>query len=235
MAFNYKTESDRYKKYYQSLEPLLLSPKKRQYTTVVFSFLAISLFGWYAIRPTIQTILYLRRELKDKAKVNQQMEEKIAALIEAQATYQSVESDLELLTHALPNNPNIILLVSALRNLANESGASISGIQAADIPILAHETQVSTESALVAESPDHITKPITPLGKTKTVEIPISITVSGSYFSIKSFLDGILNLRRIVSIETIGFSSGTTETKKPVADARSMQINVKLKTFYQSL
>jgi len=234
MAFNYKTDADRYKKYYQSLEPLLLSPKKRQFTTVVFSFLAISLFGWYAIRPTIQTILYLRRELKDKTKVNQQMEEKIAALIEAQASYQNIETDLPLLTHALPNNPNIILLVSALRTLANDSGASISGIQAADIPILAGETLVSTESATVTENPDEPVKPTVPSGKNKTVEIPISVTLSGSYPAIRSFLDGIINLRRIVSIETIGFSSGTTETKRPVANAQSMQINLKLKSFYQS-
>lgn len=235
MAFNYKTDADRYKKYYQSLEPLLLSPKKRQFTTVIFSFLAISLFGWYAIRPTIQTILYLKRELKDKTKVNQQMEEKISALIEAQASYQNIETDLPLLTQALPNNPNIILLVSALRTLANESEASLSGIQAADIPILAGETPVSTQSAAATENPDQPVKPAVPSGKNKTVEIPVSVTLSGPYFSITSFLDGLVNLRRIVSIESIGFSSGTQDKTQSLAGSKSMQINLKLKTFYQSL
>lgn len=235
MAFNYKIDADRYKKYYQSLEPLLLSPKKRQYTTVIFSFLAISLFGWYAIRPTIQTILYLRRELKDKTKVNQQMEEKISALIEAQAIYQTVETDLPLLTQALPNNPNIILLVSALRTLANDSGASISGMQAADIPILAGEAIVSTESATTTDNPGEPVKPPVASGKNKTVEIPVSVTLSGSYPTIKIFLDGLVNLRRIVSIESIVFSADTQDKKQSLGDSKLMQINLKLKTYYTSL
>lgn len=234
MAFNYKSEVDRYKKYYQSLEPLLLSPKKRQYTTVIFSFLAVSLFGWYAIRPTIQTILYLRREIKDKTKVNQQMEEKIAALIEAQATYQTVEIDLPLLTHALPNNPNIILLVSSLRTLAGESQASLSGVQVADIPILATETPVSTESAEVSDELEQPPKPTVVAGKNKTIEIPISVTLSGTYPTVKSFLEGLLNFRRIVSIESVSFASGTNETKKSAPNTGSMQITLKLKTFYEA-
>lgn len=162
------------------------------------------------------------------------MEEKITALIEAQANYQTIEADLPLLKQALPNNPNIILLVSTLRTLANDSGASLSGIQAADIPILAGETPVSTQSATATENLDASVKPAVPSGKNKIVEIPISVTLSGSYPAIRSFLDGIINLRRIVSIETIGFSSGATETKRPAANAQSMQINLKLKTFYQS-
>ena len=88
MPFNYKTEIQRYRKYYHSLEPVLAKPRSKAYTTIVFSFLAVSLFGWYAIMPTIQTILFLQREIKDKTQLSTQMEDKIAALIEAQSYYQ---------------------------------------------------------------------------------------------------------------------------------------------------
>jgi len=97
-AFNYKQEYQRYKKYYLNLVPLLQQPVSRAYTTIIFSFLAISLFGWYAIRPTMQTIFELKREIADKTDLNQKMEEKISALIEAQAVYQDIETKIPVVT-----------------------------------------------------------------------------------------------------------------------------------------
>src|SRR3989338_2007521 len=119
MPFNYKTEIHRYKRYYQSIEQVANKPQARAYTTAIFSFLAVSLFGWYAIRPTLQTILYLRREIIDKTDISKKMEEKISNLIGAQATYQSVENQLPLLHAALPTNPQAVSLVQQIKKLAD--------------------------------------------------------------------------------------------------------------------
>ena len=75
--FDYKKEYDRYKRYYLSMEPVLTKPVNQAYTAIIFSFLAVSLFGWYAIRPTVQTIVTLKREIADKTVLNKQMEDKI--------------------------------------------------------------------------------------------------------------------------------------------------------------
>src|SRR5437762_11759734 len=102
MAFNYKTEYEKYRRYYQSLTPNLDKPENRAYTAIIFSFLVVSLFGWYAIRPTMQTIFTLKREIADNTEINIQMENKISALIEAQAGYQEVEPKIPIVNQALP-------------------------------------------------------------------------------------------------------------------------------------
>jgi len=85
-------------------------PKMRASTTAVFSFLAISLFTWYAIRPTAQTIIFLRREISDKTALNEQMENKITALIESQDTYEKIKERLPIVQQALPPNPDGVIL-----------------------------------------------------------------------------------------------------------------------------
>ena len=119
MALNYKNELQKYHKYYKALEPKLNKPTSKAYTTIVFSFLVVSLFGWYAIRPTIQTIIYLQREIRDKTELSKKMEDKISALIEAQAYYQEIEPLLPVIDQALPSKPDAIPVLIQLRNLAS--------------------------------------------------------------------------------------------------------------------
>lgn len=232
MAFDYKSEINRYKKYYQSVEPVFLSPKNRAYTTIIFSFLAVSLFGWYAIKPTVQTILYLRREIKDKTQVNQKMEEKINALIEGQANYEAVQEQISYIGQALPNNPEIVSIVRQLKNLTNLSQASLSAIQTSNLPITEPESteKIQTNS----ENPDNpvITNPKGKDLKNKLIEVPITVTHSGSYTAFKTFIEGLISMRRIISIGDISIAPDTDTANQGEADANSLQFNLRLKTFY---
>lgn len=232
MAFDYKSEINRYKKYYQSVEPVFLSPKNRAYTTIIFSFLAVSLFGWYAIKPTVQTILYLRREIKDKTQVNQKMEEKINALIEGQANYEAVQEQISYIGQALPNNPEIVSIVRQLKNLTNLSQASLSAIQTSNLPITEPESTEKTQTN--SENPDNPVN-TNPKGKdlkNKLIEVPITVTHSGSYAAFKTFIEGLIGMRRIISIGDISIAPGTDTANQGEADANSLQFNLRLKTFY---
>ena len=200
MEFNYKTEYERYKKYYQSLEPTLKKSSTRSYTMAIFSFLAISLFGWYGIRPTIQTILFLRREIADNLIVSQKMEDKITHLVEAQAALQNAGDKLLTLDQALPQNPDVISLVSQIKNLASATDSSLSAVQVPAVPLL---PSVATLSA----GPS-------PFGK--VTEVPLVVVVTGTYTKIKAFLAGIISMRRIFVINTIGLSP----SKEDIATGR---------------
>lgn len=206
------TSPNQFHRYYQKLQPMMKKPKMRASTTAVFSFLAISLFAWYAIRPTAQTIIYLRREIQDKTILNEQMENKITALIEAQEKYESIENRLPVLKQALPGNPDAIILARQLRNLASISGASISAIQIPSLPILGQE---ATPGAKQVQS--------------KALEnFPINITLSGPYSALKLFIDGLLTLRRITSIESISFKPGASKT----LIGEDLQLSLKLTSYY---
>ncbi len=187
-------------------------PKMRASTTAVFSFLAISLFAWYAIRPTAQTIIFLRREIADKTVLNEQMENKITALIEAQATYETIKDRLSVIEQALPNNPDGVILARQLRNLAVVSGASISAIQIPSLPILGQE---ATPGAKLAQQ-----KPMD--------QFPVSLVISGSYVSLKQFMDGLLTLRRITGIDAITIKPALRQGL--AGDA--LQLTIRLQSYY---
>lgn len=179
--------TEQFRRYYERLQPAFKKPRMRASTTAVFSFLAMALFAWYAIRPTAQTIIYLRREIADKTALNEQMENKITALIEAQSAYETIVDRLPVLTQALPENPDGVILARQLRNLANISGASISALQIPSLPVLGSE---ATPGAKLTQP-----KPLE--------EYALSLTLTGEYPAIKTFIDGLLTLRRITNLNSV--------------------------------
>lgn len=212
MAINYKSEVERYKRFYQNIGEASGQPKTQAYTTAIFSFLAVSLFGWYAIRPTIVTILFLQREIADNRAVSQQMEIKIGNLIEAQATLQQYQNDLPLLSQALPQDPSAIKVANTLEQLANSTGASISAINVIKVPLV---SGVSTPSAQISSNP------LSALHTYKIVDVPLTLSVSGTYSKLENFLTGIVNLRRIITINSIDITpqGGQTGTGEPELSA----------------
>jgi len=212
------TTFSKYRRYYQVLEPVLAKPKTRAYTMAIFSFLAVSLFGWYAIRPTIQTILYLRREITDKARINQQMEDKINALIEAEAAYQAAAPLLPLIGEAIPQAPDAVRVVLQLRNLTSALGSPLSGVQVPSTPILGAEASPGAK-----------------LQAPKLYDFPLTTILTGPYALTKSFLDETVSLRRIMSIESLKLvpSRDSGPTRTGTASGALLQLVLKLKAYYQ--
>lgn len=201
-----------FERYYQKLQPALKKPRMRASTTAVFSFLAMALFAWYAIRPTAQTIIYLRREIADKTALNEQMENKITALIDAQATYETIEDRLTALTQALPEDPDAVILARQLRNLANISGASISALQIPSLPLLGTE---ATPGAKLAPPK-------------ALEEFPVSLTLTGEYQAIKAFIDGLLTLRRITTLSSVAVRLSGDALRR----SNELQAIIKLVSYY---
>ena len=218
--FDYKKEYDRYKRYYLSMEPVLTKPVNQAYTAIIFSFLAVSLFGWYAIRPTVQTIVTLKREIADKTVLNKQMEDKISALIEAQATFGDVEQNLGVITQALPTSSDPVTAIAQLQGLAQESNVTITALSLPSLPL----------------SPKQIGKQQSPSPTIVSFVVPISVT--GSYTDVKNFLQGIGNLRRIIQINSMVFAPRTarvsqaTESATPQATGTMVTVDLKLTVYY---
>jgi Tfp pilus assembly protein PilO len=222
MAFNYKTDIGHYKKYYRSLEPILKKTYSRANISIIFSFLAVSLFTWYAIRPTMQTILYLRREIADNTVINKQMEDKISSLIEAQSNYQEIEPILPYIDQAIPKNPEAVPLIIQLRNLASTSGVLLTSLQPASAPLVGQDdiNQKAPTSSLVS---------------LKQKDLDISLSIQGPFENIRSYLAGIISMRRVVTITGIVLSPVKEEKSgSPSATASNnmLQLAIQLKTYY---
>jgi len=227
MPINYQSQTAKYRKYYEAIGGFAKTPKNRAYTTTIFSFLAVSLFGWYAIRPTLQTILYLRREIIDKTDISKKMEEKISNLIGAQATYQSVENQLPLLDAALPTNPEAVSLVQQIKKLADTTNATITSIQVASVPIL-------TGDAAPVETKNTPATGAKSLTEFKTKTFNFSVILVGGYPTLKSFLDGIMNMRRVVAIDSMNFIPTSDAEATVTTDGRALRLVLKLHSYYLS-
>ncbi len=203
-----------FRRYFHDIGPILKKQKTRASTAAVFSFLAVSLFLWYAVRPTAQTIIYLRREIADKTVLDQQMEAKITSLIDAQSAYENIKDRLPVLDQALPPNPDAVTLARELRNIANITNASLSALQIPSVPLIGNES--SPGAKLVAGKP--------------LQEFVVTVVVSGPYESIKAFLNGILTLRRITRLESISIKPVTDLTAG--ASTTNLLMSIRLKTYY---
>ena len=212
MATEQRTQWQRYRRYYERFGLVAAQPKTRAYSAAVFSFLAAALFGLYAILPTMRTIIFLNREIVDKTKVNIQMEDKITALIESQAAFEAAGDTLGLVLEAIPQTAKPIELTLTLRNLTSVAGASISAIQVSSVPLMAEAT-ASAQSSMQAAG------------------FPVTITTSGSFASLKSLIDRLLSLKRIVTIDSIRFTQATGVAGTPAGS--NLQLVLQLKAFYQ--
>jgi hypothetical protein len=211
--------TDTYKKYYQAIGPLLADKKTKNYSTVIFFFLVLSVFGWYAIRPTIQTILTLRREIKDKTEISKKMDEKINALIQANSAYELALPTLPLLAGAVPKNPDVIQLVGRIKDIANRSGASVSAIQVSQVP-LASSSAAPKKTSGAAEV---------------SQTIPVSVTLTGTYPDITSFFTNTTDLLRIISIESLQFSGNQKAVSSTVSASMPLKVTVRLVSYYQGM
>ena len=176
--------TNQYKKYAKAIGPFIDSPKTKNYSTVIFFFLVLSVFGWYAIRPTIQTILYLRREIKDKTEMNKKMDEKIYALIEANSIYENSQNLLPVLSEAMPKTPEALDLVSQMNNLAKDKQVLLSSLRMSDIPLTTQSGSVNARAY---------------------AEFPVIFDLEGPYLSVVSFLKELVTMRRIVTIQSMNF------------------------------
>jgi Tfp pilus assembly protein PilO len=205
---------EKFRRYYRSLEPIMEKPKNRLYTAAIFSFLAIALFGWYAIRPTVQTIIYLQREITDKSALDRQMEEKIASLVEAQASYENAKEFLPVLDDAIPNTPDAIDAIFQIKNLVATTQATMSSVRVSDVSLVP-----STEQSQAK--------------KQDKQEFLITLTVSGVYPEVESFIQSLVTMRRIFTIEQVNFIPLKENTGLTNTTGKILKLTLQLKAYYK--
>lgn len=111
--------------YRHYVQPYLRDPKKKAYSLLGITLIATVLFGGFAIRPAIATIIGLRKEIADLRQTDQFLNNKIAALSTAQTRYKANKEDLYLLDMALPSSPEIPELIEIINSSAAKAGVNL--------------------------------------------------------------------------------------------------------------
>lgn len=205
-----------YPKYYQRLVPYLKKPQVRDYSMIILSIVTIAFFGYFAIKPTLVTITKLQHEIDEKKTVTKALDQKINALIKARDTYLSFEKDLLLIYNLLPPTPDMPSLIRKLENLALTTDVNIVSLQVSPIvifdntPPASPQPVISTPTKSPSEideiSNESLSQNPSQLVKTTTyTTIPLKLTISGNYAKSIAFLEQLIKLDRVVTLDSISF------------------------------
>lgn len=168
---------------YALLLPDFKKDKTRKISSIVFSLIALSFLGLFAINPTLSTIAKLRKDLEDSKFVSQKLQEKISNLYTLQKKYSLIQEDIPVVLAAIPNNPQAPTLMGQIQTLAKENNIAITSIQSSQVEALAEgviDKKFSTFSFTVAGE--------------------------GNYNSIINFISSLTNMQRVISIDNLSIS-----------------------------
>lgn len=203
MKLDWQTEYHRYHRFFANIGQFYQQKRVRVYTELVLSLFTVSFFLFFAIKPTAVTIGGLIKKIKDQTLVTEKLQNKINALSQARQEYLLIESELYLAKQALPQDAQISILVKELEALVRRSHIVVSSIQFSEVALKDKLTEISEKPKI----------------------IDFSLTVSGDYQNLKTFLQSLDSLRRIVTVKAFGFKISKTE-------GEGLTLNVKGSAFY---
>lgn len=161
---------------------------------------AIIFFALFAINPTISTIAKLRKEVQDSKFVDKALDEKINNLSSLITEYSVIQKDLPFVLDAIPKNPQAPTLVGQIQTIAQTSNVIIEDLDISEVGLTNKDASTSANFSF-------------------------SLTGTSTYENIKTFVDDLITMQRIVSLESI------TLTKN--SDSESIQLDLKGSAYYK--
>lgn len=196
-----------WRKRYTEVTPLLKTRKVQAYTMIVLSLFTVSFFGMLAVRPTLETITTLQKQIEDRTLVNQQLEQKINALITAQTEYQKIAGDIPAIYTMLPQQPNVTSLIIKLEDVAIAQNVSLTNVDFNPVTIFGNESQIPTPNASAAAE----TQDVLAAESTTVLPIAFSVTFTGGYLELMNIITQLTRMNRIVTIESADIQLTTAE------------------------
>lgn len=188
MALESSMRRQRYHRYFVDLSRFYQKKQTRVYTGLVLTLLTTIFFLVFAIRPTLITIASLVKEIKDQRVIAEKLDKKIDDLNLAKKEYQQIEKKLYLVDQALPLDSNLTTLVKELEALAKKEGVSILSLQFEKINLKGGQMVVTGQ-------PENVPA------------VNFSMSVSGAYPQLNSFLDSLTQLRRVTLVDDFTIQS----------------------------
>ena len=188
MAVNWRKQYYQYRKYFANIIVLYKKrPDLKMFLELLLSLITISIFAFFALKPTFFTISQLLKDIETKKQTIAQMDQKITNLTTAQNTYNLELNHISLLETAVPDTPSPNSFIRQVEAVAQKNNVTVLGVSVGEATLAG---EVQETSGL----------------------IDVSISISGDYSALTSFLDDFQNLRRPPLIETVSLSLASQET-----------------------
>lgn len=175
-------EAARYSRYFTYIKPITKSLIIRTYGSTIFTLIIIVVFIFFAIKPTIETILVLQKKLEDSNKVLAQLNKKSDDLTRAKENYDNLDSTIKnKIEQAIPDKANFTSFVQTVENLTKTHDSSISALQIQPISLIPKSAQQ-----------------VGAVGR-----VDFTLNVEGLYPNLVSILQDLRSSSRVLSIDTI--------------------------------
>ncbi len=188
-----KPQSQIYSRYYTYIKPFATIPVVKTYGSTIFTILIVIFFIFYAIKPTIETILVLQKNLADSTILLEKVNQKAKNLADAKQNYDKFNANTILknkLLDYLPDTVTLRSLTSTLEQTTKQHNASVSAIQIQPLEI---ETAVSTGSGTLSE-------------------IQFTFNTQGEYPNLIAILEDLKKSSRLITVDTLSLSKANEGT-----------------------
>ena len=202
MALGWRKEYIRYKQVFLNILGLYKQKEDlRIFLEIILSLSTISIFTAFALRPTILTILELTKGLKTKEQIRVTLTQKIENLEIAQDILMSEEFNIASLNLALPDLPKPETLAKQIEGASSKNSVKVSSLSVEETTLLGKELPKKTSSELSA-LPEN------------AAGLSFSLSVSGSYTSLLSFVKDLENLKTPFKLDSLNLNLIETDEGK---------------------
>lgn len=168
--------------------------KNKVYILMIAGILVVIGLIWYLVLPKYRLLQTTKTTYNQKVNELLELNKKSQHLSQKSAEIKKLAGQIEELDNLIPSGINEADLIVELTSLADQSGVTVLNYS------FNSDTQKTKKS-----SSEKVVK------KSAFTKIPIPLQVTGSYSAIENYLNRLLNLERIFSIESISFSTGDDE------------------------
>ena len=180
-----KSKSQIYSRYFTYIRPVIKLPIVKTYGSTIFTLLTMAIFIFFAIKPTIETILVLQKKIADSTQVLDKITQKANNLTLAKKNYENLDSTIKnKISNDIPDTINLRSVIQSLETTAKLHEASISALQ---IQPLIIETKIENKLGTLGE-------------------ISFTFNIEGTYPNLISVLKDFNTSSRLLSIDTVSLS-----------------------------
>ncbi len=199
-----KSESVLYSRYFTYIRPLTRLPIVKNYGPIIFSLVTISILVFFAIKPTVETILVLQKKLADSNELLQKVTQKVNDLSLGKENYDRLDQTVkDKLSGLIPNTISLKSAIQALEQTAKVNEASISALQ---IQPLVLDTKTDTNQVGLIN------------------EVSFVFNIEGDYKNLIALLQSLKTSSRLISIDRVSLSKAS--------DGTTLVISLSGKAFY---
>ncbi len=171
-------------RYYTYIRPVFKNKTVRSYSSAAFSIVTIIIFAYFAIRPTVGTIIGLQKSIKEQSDVFDQLKSKAQNLSLGKSNFDQLDPIVKSrITSLVPNKTDLPSLLIDLSSLTNNLEASISGLQIQPVELVGLPAQLNPDS--------------------KLQEIDFTYNIQGGFSQLRELLNRLSLTNRLIAVQSI--------------------------------